>query len=207
MPGSLFGLDRRGIASAAGFPALGEGLFSLVFTRRYSMAHRLLRDRSSKCAIPHGHNEIVTARLASTVSDRLDGRGNMVAPFEAAKRHWHAWIDDRVDHALQLSGGDPLIGYFREREPDMLDRLLIMPGDPTTELLAACFMAKLNAFLADDGGRLRCVELTIEETPTNAVVFTGDPVDALPDVACGNRAPWWYRADMSINDLAPGHAG
>ena len=177
-------------------------MFSLVFTRRYSMAHRLIADPSSKCAVPHGHNEIVTARIEAPALARLDGRGNMVAPFETTKERWHAWIDEAVDHALQVSQSDPLIDYFRSQEADKLGRLLVMPGDPTTELLAACFMAKLNTFLADDGTSLRCVELTIEETPTNAVVFTGDPADALPEQTGANRTPWWYRADMSINDLA-----
>lgn len=176
-------------------------MFSLVFTRRYSMAHRLIADPASKCAVPHGHNEIVTARIGAVTPQRLDGRANMVAPFETTKERWHAWIDQAVDHALQVSEGDPLIGYFRDNEPDKLARLLVMPGDPTTELLAACFMAKLNAFLDDDGGRLRCIELTIEETPTNAVVFTGDPAEVLPAQASGNRQPWWRRADMSINDF------
>jgi len=177
-------------------------MFSLVFTRRYSMAHRLIADPSSKCAVPHGHNEIVTARIAAAMPQRLDGRANMVAPFESTKERWHGWIDTAVDHALQLSEGDPLIDYFRRAEPDKLGRLLVMPGDPTTEMLAACFMAKLNAFLDDDGARLRCVELTIEETPTNAVVFTGDPAEALPQQTGANRTPWWRRPDMSINDLA-----
>jgi 6-pyruvoyltetrahydropterin/6-carboxytetrahydropterin synthase len=176
-------------------------MFSLVFTRRYSMAHRLLSDQSPKCAVPHGHNEIVTARIAGPALQRLDGRANMVAPFESTKKQWHAWIDNAVDHALQLGQDDPLIDYFRQTEPDRLDRLMIMPGDPTTELLAACFMAKLNAFLEDAGERLRCVELTVEETPTNAVVFTGDPADALPQQSVTNRAPWWRRPDMSINDV------
>ena len=38
-------------------------MFSLVFTRRYSMAHRLMADARSKCAVPHGHNELVTVKL------------------------------------------------------------------------------------------------------------------------------------------------
>jgi 6-pyruvoyltetrahydropterin/6-carboxytetrahydropterin synthase len=63
-------------------------------------------------------------------------------------------------------------------------------------------MAKLNAFLEDQGERLRCVELTIEETPTNAVIFAGDPADALPEQTGANRMSWWRRPDMSINDLA-----
>jgi 6-pyruvoyltetrahydropterin/6-carboxytetrahydropterin synthase len=126
----------------------------------------------------------------------------MVEPFEIAKAHWHRWIDEQVDHALQLSDRDPLIGYFRDHEPDRLARLLVTPGDPTTEMLAACFMAKLNAFLEKDGSFLRCVEVMVEETPTNTVTFAGDPAQVLPErPAAGNRADWWRRADSSINDL------
>ena len=131
-------------------------MFSLVFTRRYSMAHRLMADARSKCAVPHGHNELVTVKLQAIAARRLDGVANMVEPFEIAKGCWNRWIDEEVDHALQLSDRDPLIGYFREHEPDRLARLLVTPGDPTTEMLAACFMAKLNAFLAQDGSGLRC---------------------------------------------------
>jgi 6-pyruvoyltetrahydropterin/6-carboxytetrahydropterin synthase len=69
-------------------------------------------------------------------------------------------------------------------------------------MLAACFMAKLNAFLEKDGSVLRCVEVMVEETPTNTVTFSGDPADVLPKrPTAGNRADWWWRADGSINDL------
>lgn len=176
-------------------------MFGLVFTRRYSMAHRLLANRSSKCAVPHGHNELVVVRLEAATPKRLDGSSNMVEPFEIAKARWHRWIDEAVDHSFHLSEGDPLIAFFRQHEPDRLGRLLITPGDPTTEMLAACFMAKLGAFLEEDGGRLRCIEVRIEETPTNAVTFAGDPADFLPSPAPGNRLPWWRRPDMGISDL------
>ena len=113
-----------------------------------------------------------------------------------------------VDHALQLSDRDPLIGYFRQHEPERLARLLVTPGDPTTEMLAACFMAKLNAFLEKDGSFLRCVEVMVEETPTNTVTFSGDPAQVLPErPTAGNRADWWWRADGSINDLDRDTAG
>ena len=177
-------------------------MLSLTFSRRYSMAHRLLAGRSRKCMTPHGHNEFVTARLVAVEPGRLDGEANMVEPFAQAKGQWHRWIDDHVDHAFQLSETDPLLGYFREREPEMLERILICPGDPTTEALAACFMAKLNAFLRADGGRLECVELSVEETPTNRVTLSAPAADVLPLRATApDFAPWWERADMSINDL------
>ena len=174
-------------------------MFSLVFSRRYAMAHRLLADGSEKCATPHGHNETVTVTLQATRQVTLDQRRNMVESFDNAKSSWHRWIDQQVDHAFQLSGDDPLLGFFRAHEPERLARLLITPGDPTTEALACCFMSKINALLAAEGGRLVCVRVEIEETPTNTVVFEGDPHAALGLAA--DPRHWWCRADDSINDL------
>ncbi|MFA9459480.1 6-pyruvoyl trahydropterin synthase family protein [Thiohalorhabdus sp. Cl-TMA] len=175
-------------------------MFTLAFTRRYSMSHRLLSLYNGPCGVPHGHNELVTVRLQARHPEPLDGQANMVTPFHAAKKRWHAWIDERVDHTLQLSDQDPLLTYFREQEPSLLDRILVTPGDPSTEALAACFMAKVSTFLAEQGGDLRCVEVTIEETPTNTVTFEGDPDLVLPADRFP-EPPWWKRPDGSINDL------
>jgi 6-pyruvoyltetrahydropterin/6-carboxytetrahydropterin synthase len=166
------------------------------------MAHRLLAGGSPKCMTPHGHNEIVSVRLVAARAERLNGDANMVESFERAKGTWHRWIDEHVDHALQLSEDDPLLDYFECHEPRQLTRLLVCPGDPTTEVLAACFMAKLSAFLAAAGGRLRCAELAIEETPTNKVTLCAPAEAALPlRATAGGASRWWQRPDMSINDL------
>ena len=174
-------------------------MFEFKFTRRYSMAHRLILCGSSKCELPHGHNEFVTVRLGAKENDQLDGSVNMVESFENAKRTWHRWIDDHVDHAFQLGATDPLLDYFIKNEPDKVDRIMVFPGDPTTEILAACFKSKLAAILKDDNVKLTCLEVSVEETPTNCVVFNGDPKKFLPEA--GLPHPWWTRSDMSINDL------
>lgn len=171
---------------------------ALEFSRRYAMAHRLLGDPAGKCAIPHGHNEIVTVRLKPHAQFRFGG-SNMNAPFEAVKGRWHRWIDDHVDHTLMLDRGDPLVGYFRENEPSRLGRIMTFPGDPTTEALAACYFLKLSAFLADDALPFDVAEVRIEETPTNAVALTRDLFDA---ETCGlDESAWPRRADMSINEF------
>jgi 6-pyruvoyltetrahydropterin/6-carboxytetrahydropterin synthase len=171
---------------------------SLVFSRRYAMAHRLLADPRSKCAVPHGHNEIVSVRLDPHAGFTFGG-ANAAAPFEAVKQRWHRWIDEHVDHALQLGADDPLLGYFRAHEPERLARILTIPGDPTTEALAACFWLKLSAFLARDQLPFSVGEVRVEETPTNAVMLTRDTFDP---GNCGipPRA-WPLRADMTINDF------
>ncbi|HWA01761.1 MAG TPA: 6-carboxytetrahydropterin synthase [Caulobacterales bacterium] len=171
---------------------------ALEFSRRYAMAHRLLAEPSSKCVIPHGHNEIVTARLAPQAHFRFGG-SNALAPFERVKGRWHAWIDGAVDHSLHLGEADPLIGYFREREPAQLKRVMTFPGDPTTEALAASFWIKLAAFLEADALPFVVEHVRVEETPTNTVVVTRDSFDPRE---CGLAADAWQRrADMSINDF------
>ena len=174
---------------------------ALVFSRRFSMGHRLIKGGSESCALPHGHNETVTVRLRATAPQRLDGGANMILPFARAKATWHRWIDDRLDHALQLGEDDPLLGWFLAHEPARAGRIVLTPGDPTTELMACLMMAKLGAFLHADGDLLRCIEIRLEETPTNTVLFDGDPLDVLPAsrpaVDC-----WWRRPDMSIADPA-----
>lgn len=172
---------------------------ALEFTRRYAMAHRLIADPTGKCATPHGHNEFVTVRLAPKRTFVFSA-SNMDAAFEAVKGRWHAWIDDHVDHALQLNAADPLIGFFREHEPYRLSRLMVFPGDPTTEALTAVFFLKLQAFLDADALPYTVAEVRVEETPTNAVRLSAEAFDA---ARCGLPTDHWARrADMSINDFA-----
>ena len=158
------------------------------------MAHRLLSGAAPRCSVPHGHNELVVVDIVASEERPFDKSTNMLAEFGAVKKRWFHWIDKQVDHSFQIADSDPLIEFFREHEPERMERLLITPGDPTTEIRTACFKAKLNVFLAGQG--LTCNRLTIQETPTNSVVFDGDPTTILPS---GDH--WWWREDDSINDF------
>lgn len=163
------------------------------------MGHRLIHGASENCALPHGHNEFVTVRLKPTSLTRLDGAGNMPVSFQKAKQTWHRFVDERLDHALQLAGDDALLAWFKAHEPARAARIVVTPGDPTTELMTCLLMAKVNAFLLAEGGVLHCSELSIEETPTNTVSFEGDPADFIPHTAT-QQTHWWNRADMSVSD-------
>lgn len=175
----------------------------LVFTRRYSMGHRLIAGTSERCAIPHGHNEYVTVTLGAGPNnphDHLDGHANMLLPFAEAKGRWHRFIDERVDHCLQLSDQDPLLQWFATHEPQRLERILVTPGDPTTEMLAAVLMAKLSAFLHAQGELLVPLSLEIKETPTNTVRLHGNPQHYLPPLTGPHDSVWWNRADDTTSD-------
>ena len=162
------------------------------------MAHRLLADPASRCAVPHGHNEFVHVILATDAEMDFGGT-NFVASFETLKGRWHGFIDKAVDHAFQINGADPMLAWFRAEEPQRVPRLMVFDGDPTTEAFAVALRRKLDAILAADGSPYRCVELTLEETPTNAIIV-GEHLSA------GERGwmagSWMDRADLSINDLA-----
>lgn len=177
-------------------------MYQLVFRRRFSMAHRLISGQSPKCSVPHGHNEYVEVVLVAKKERALDGKVNMVELFEHAKNKWHAFIDEKVDHSFQLNDKDPLLDFFREKEPEKLEKIIVTPGDPTTEMLCACFMSKMQLFLDEEKSLLNCQQVTIEETPTNVVVLQGEgachrylPKDSL------NEKKWWQRPDFSINNF------
>ncbi len=172
--------------------------FTLQFERRFSMAHRLLSGNSKKCAIPHGHNEFVRVSLRCNNPDNLDQNDNMITDFAQAKSLWHTFIDDHLDHSFQLRSDDPIITFFEENEPEQLNRIVITPGDPTTEMLCACLMSKLDLLLQTTGSTLICHRLELEETPTNTVILEGfkSYQAHLPQ---GNF--WWNRNDFSINEF------
>ena len=98
------------------------------------MGHRLISGAAPNCKIPHGHDEVVTVEIASNKNRKLDTDTNMLVEFEEAKGLWFDWIDESVDHSFHVSSKDPIFEYFKENEPDLLSLLLIIPGDPTTEI-------------------------------------------------------------------------
>ncbi len=167
------------------------------------MAHRLRFDHNSKCMTPHGHNEFVAVSLQPKVPTTIDwGAANYAASFADLKRHWHGFVDEALDHAFQLGHDDPMIGYFRDHEPALLPRLLVIQGDPTTEAVATALYMKLNAILAAHLPQFECVRFEVEETPTNSVVLTPEDIAACP-IRLGD---WCHRADLSLNDLLPADA-
>jgi len=173
--------------------------YTLIFTRRFEAAHRFLMADAPRCRSIHGHTWSITARI----HHRLEVQpplypSSMVAEFSKTKKAWHRWVDQHLDHTLMLNESDPLIWWFQSNAP--YQRLVTCPGDPTTELLAALLLCKVNAFLrASDEDGLMCHELQIQETPTNAVSIICPWVPAGLDKT---DAVWWNRADDSTHDLA-----
>ncbi len=172
--------------------------FNLQFTRRFCMAHRLISGHSPKCAIPHGHNEYVKVFLEPQNDNTLDNEANMIASFAEAKSTWHEFIDNHVDHTFQIGHQDNILSFFKAHEPELLKRIMTTPGDPTTEIVAALLMSKLDALLGNTDTTLKCSRIELQETPTNTVILEG--IEAYkPHIPQGDH--WWHRADFSINEF------
>lgn len=178
-------------------------MLQMQFTRRYSSAHRFLNTASTKCMTPHGHNWFVRITVIADKPTALDHDRNMLGEFKQTKADWHRFVDERIDHSFHLNSRDPLIDWFRTHEPERLDHILTTPGDPTTEVLAALWQCKAQAFISTAGTGLLVSEVHLEETPTNSVTLSGVHAynDHLPAAEAGQRLPWWRRADSSINDF------
>jgi len=175
-------------------------MFEMTFTRKFEAAHRLIAvdGGKSKCAQPHGHTWYVTVYLEPTEKKPLDNNENTLVLFSQAKKKWHEWIDNHIDHAFFFNSKDPMLNFMKEDLPE--GRHLVSPGDPTTEMLAVLFKSKLDAILSDDDMPLKCERLHIQETPTNGITFSGDPKKHLPESASGKKN-WWERSDLSTNDF------
>ena len=173
-------------------------MYTLRFQRKWEGAHRLISGRNANtlCSQPHGHTWSVAVELELKKEVPLNGEDNVLVLFAAAKKTWHHWIDSAIDHSFFFNQRDPMLDFIVRENPQ--GRHVVMHGDPTTEMVAATFKAKLEAFLKAEGDLLTCRALTIFETQTNSVSLTGDPHLHLPK---GGSA-WWDRADMTTHDLA-----
>ncbi len=165
------------------------------------MGHRLYEGLSKKCQVPHGHNEIIKVEIKAISEETLNHKDNMIAPFEKVKKNWHQFIDEHLDHSLQLSSRDPLLDYFKQREPHILEKIVLLPGDPSTEMMCACLMAKLDCFLAEETPNLYCHKIEIQETPTNRVSLSGKGIyrNHLPPDP--DQSFWWNQTNFNINNF------
>jgi 6-pyruvoyltetrahydropterin/6-carboxytetrahydropterin synthase len=163
-------------------------MFKMEFTYRFEAAHRFTKSCKESCATPHGHTWYGTLELSG--SDKLN-QADMLAEFALAKKGWKETIDKTFDHSFLANSEDPLLPHLKQILPEV--RLVLFPGDPTTELIAALLHRKAQKIIASIGLQdLLCVEaVTIQETPSNTVVYK-DKVGFLPaDGIINGYTGWW----------------
>lgn len=131
--------------------------------------------------ILHGHNYFVT--IAIITNDT--GKDNMIIDFKKMKKIIHNYFD-QYDHSMILTEKNPLVAIYRKNYKEHgidfeRSRLFVWPENPTAEYMANYWTKELeHLFLASDhewatrAGRTDLkIEITVEETSNNKVVYTG----------------------------------
>lgn len=141
-------------------------MYEIEIRHNFETAHRLSHRKSpTKCRSIHGHSWWVTATLKA---EELDEFG-MVLEFGAFKRAWRQFLDEKIDHHLVLSEGDPFIAAIRDVEPE--SRILVLPADPTTEVLAKWVFDETELILHRLKPGVRLAKIHVQETAVNAASF------------------------------------
>ena len=121
------------------------------------------------------------------------------------------WFDNIVARSIAFSNDNEnalamvINSEGRNRTANVL---MITPGDPTDDVLAALFQAKLNA-LGGNSVEFGMVEVKSDNPVGLSFTFVGDATKILPpmDRWMGERnyfdKPWWNRDDSSTLDIIP----
>lgn len=145
-------------------------MYRVELSHNFETAHRLSTpDSPKKCQSIHGHSWWATVTIEGS---RVDDSGILVE-FGAFKKAWRTWLDTYVDHALLLHEDDPVAGALHAVVPDM--RLLLLPSNPTTEVIARLLYDKASELLHGtlnvplEWARVRSVH--VQETRVNAAAY------------------------------------
>ncbi len=164
-------------------------MYKLEFTYRFETAHRFTKG-SSKCATPHGHSWYATLGF-STNSDVLNDK-DMVEDFYKLKQDWKTFITETADHSFMHHHEDPILPALQEFVADF--RGLPFPCDPTTEIIAALFLAKGRKLCSNQN--FQPTSIVIKETPTNQVSLEWEGLDSvLARVESEKFDSWWNHSD------------
>lgn len=152
--------------------------------------------------------------VSSNLKVRIDFETNPSSNSEDILNVWSKiefWIDN-LNQSVVIGAGNPLAVNTMIAGDTHTSRfsntLLILPGEPTEELLSYILQAKLNA-LARDVLAFGTVDMQAEEAAGISVAIAGHHEDYLPtmkewiDGPNWFTEPWWDRDDGSTIDSEP----
>lgn len=188
--------------------SLDRGAFLISFQYRFESGHRLSKATAGTCMTPHGHSWHAKAIFGSSAS--LLNAEDMVIEFALLKKGWKSFIHETADHSFFHHWQDSLLPSLTDLIPDF--RGLPFPGDPTTELVAALFFAKISAMheelcktlptLGDETPLPKPTAIVIQETLTNTIELQSGPaLQSLLNRLNENFEGWWQVADPLARHL------
>lgn len=141
---------------------------------------------------PHGHTWYATLNLQS--SSPLNAN-DMAVEFHQLKGEWKDLITNVFDHSFMCNMNDPLVEPLLKIHADA--RLILFPGDPTTELISLLLFSKCEKFLENSKWKdqVTVAGITIDETPTNSIhcdrAYYKENISRYAAFS-----GWWTTADM-----------
>jgi 6-pyruvoyltetrahydropterin/6-carboxytetrahydropterin synthase len=123
----------------------------------FDAAHRIA-GHPGKCAWLHGH----TYHLEVTVSSPMLNQLGMVMDFDDLRDVVGKAVLDLWDHATLLAADDPLGPAIAAVQHEAPDRVVLLPGQPTAEILTREAWARLEGRLP---AGIALERVAIRETP------------------------------------------
>lgn len=147
-------------------------MYQIEIRHNFETAHRLLSPGSPvKCMSIHGHSWWVTVTIEGPSLDDND----LLVEFGGFKKAWRGFLDTQIDHHLVLHVHDPMAEAVRSVYPE--SRLLLLPANPTTEVLARWLHTEASRVLVEvlpHGVVARIGRVHVQETQVNAASFRED---------------------------------
>ena len=123
----------------------------------FDAAHRIA-GHPGKCAWLHGH----TYHLDVTISSPTLNPLGMVMDFDDLRDVVRKAVLDRWDHATLLAADDPLAPAISKVQHEAPDRVVLLPGQPTAEVLTGQAWASLERRMP---AGITLERVAIRETP------------------------------------------
>ena len=117
----------------------------------FDASHRLLHYQG-KCALLHGHRWKVEVWMEGRV-DQVTG---ILADYNMIRETVESY-----DHQVILNEIDPMVACLMQFQP-----VITTPGDPTSELLAALLIKKIDLACKSAGLDATVVKIRVWESPT-----------------------------------------
>ena len=124
----------------------------------FDAAHRIA-GHPGKCAWLHGH----TYHLDVTVSSSTLNPLGMVMDFDDLADAVRKAVLERWDHATLLAADDPLAPAISAVQREAPDRVVLLPGQPTAEVLTREAWTRLESRLP---AGITLERVAIRETPS-----------------------------------------
>ncbi len=134
-------------------------MFHLTKIFRFEAAHSLM-GYDGRCRNIHGHSyEMRVTVKGMPVMDDSSPKNGMVMDFKELKDIVNEEIIDRYDHAFIINSQMP--DEFIEEVKRHYERIIVLPFQPTTELMLIDFSEKIKKRLPEN---VRLVKIFLKET-------------------------------------------